>query len=200
LYRGCQHEHVFRWQARRGHRVRALSWPPASCRMLLLLPQPSVIRHGPALSGGAAGCRGMFAIFGVQGYLQELILQHTFENRFAFFVTALQCSTFAALATLQLQLATTPPAPPVTMGGKGSSGDGGAESEGGGGLPTAGPVPRRYLALLAVLQGVGMACTNSAVQRLNYPTKVVFKVGGGGSVPVAMTLQPTSRPTPRLCL
>jgi hypothetical protein len=23
-----------------------------------------------------------------------------------------------------------------------------------------------------------MACTNSAVQRLNYPTKVVFKVGG----------------------
>lgn len=44
----------------------------------------------------------MCAIFGVQGYLQELILQHTFQNRYSFFVTALQCGTLAALAVVQL--------------------------------------------------------------------------------------------------
>ena len=54
----------------------------------------------------------MCAIFGLQGYLQELILQHTFQNRFAFFVTALQCGTLAALAVVQLAAACAPRPPP----------------------------------------------------------------------------------------
>ena len=53
----------------------------------------------------------MCAIFGLQGYLQELILQHTFQNRFAFFVTALQCGTLAALAVAQLAAACARPPP-----------------------------------------------------------------------------------------
>jgi hypothetical protein len=44
----------------------------------------------------------MCAIFGLQGYLQELILQHTFQNRYSLFVTALQCGTLATLAVVQL--------------------------------------------------------------------------------------------------
>ena len=47
----------------------------------------------------------MFAIVGVQGYLQELLLQHTFQNRFSLFVTALQCGGLALMATVQLALA-----------------------------------------------------------------------------------------------
>ena len=67
---------------------------PSSCQALplalLLIPVVAVIR------------RAMCAIFGVQGYLQELILQHTFQNRYSLFVTALQCGTLAALAVVQL--------------------------------------------------------------------------------------------------
>ena len=47
----------------------------------------------------------MCAIFGLQGYLQELILQHTFQNRYSLFVTALQCGTLAMLAVVQLATA-----------------------------------------------------------------------------------------------
>ena len=47
----------------------------------------------------------MCAIFGLQGYLQELILQHTFQNRYSLFVTALQCGTLAMLAVVQLAMA-----------------------------------------------------------------------------------------------
>jgi hypothetical protein len=47
----------------------------------------------------------MFAIVGVQGYLQELLLQHTFQNRYSLFVTALQCGGLALMATVQLALA-----------------------------------------------------------------------------------------------
>ena len=103
----------------------------------------------------------MCAIFGVQGYLQELILQHTFDKRFAFFVSALQCGTFASLAALQRATATAPGS------GRGAKLEAAAAADQWS--------LRQFCVLLAVLQGVGMACTNCAVQRLSYPTKVIFK-------------------------
>lgn len=47
----------------------------------------------------------MFAIVGLQGYLQELLLQHTFQNQYSLFVTALQCGGLALMAGVQLTMA-----------------------------------------------------------------------------------------------
>jgi hypothetical protein len=47
----------------------------------------------------------MFAIVGLQGYLQELLLQHTFQNQYSLFVTALQCGGLALMAGVQLAMA-----------------------------------------------------------------------------------------------
>ena len=134
----------------------------------------------------------MFAIVGVQGYLQELLLQHTFQNRYSLFVTALQCGGLALMATVQLALApdnrcasscsvarvaSFPCAAPTDQCSGSRKGRG-----------TAAGTPGRFYLLLSILQGCGMAATNRAVQSLNYPTKVVFKSSKPAVVMIYSTL------------
>jgi hypothetical protein len=92
----------------------------------------------------------MFVIFGLQGYLQELVLQHTFQNRFALFITAVQYGSYSIFALAQSSI--------FQRGGEGD--------------PPGYHPPWGHYAALALITGCSAGLTNRATQSLNYPTKV----------------------------
>ena len=84
----------------------------------------------------------MLLIFGLQGYLQELVMKHTFESRYALFITAVQYGSMTLFALVQS----------TAFGGPTAKDPPGWEP------------PFGHYAVLALITGCSAGLTNSALQ------------------------------------